>query len=135
MTVRQIFFLLLLVVPLAVVLLDTIWTPFHWLFVIIIPLLLLGLIDVFRKQHSIRRIYPVVGRIQYLFESVRKEIQQYFVESDINGVPVSREFRSLIHQRAKGDRDTRPFGTIFDVNRDGIFDKDLFSEKARQEVG
>lgn len=119
MTVRQIFFLLLLVVPLAVILLGTIWAPFYWLFVIVIPLLLLGIVDVFQKQHSIRRIYPVVGRIRYLFESVRKEIQQYFVESDINGTPVSREFRSLIYQRAKGDRDTRPFGTIFDVNRDG----------------
>ncbi|MBE9548059.1 MAG: FMN-binding glutamate synthase family protein, partial [Proteobacteria bacterium] len=119
MTVRQIFFLLLLVVPLSVMLLGTIWAPFYWLFVIAIPLLLLGLVDVFQKQHSIRRIYPVIGRIRYLFESVRKEIQQYFVESDINGTPVSREFRSLIYQRAKGDRDTRPFGTIFDVNRDG----------------
>ncbi len=34
-------------------------------------------------------------------------------------MPVCREFRSLIYQRAKGERDTRPFGTIFDVNRDG----------------
>ncbi|MCF6193628.1 MAG: hypothetical protein L3J46_04760, partial [Kangiellaceae bacterium] len=54
-----------------------------------------------------------------MFESVRPEIQQYFVESETNGTPVSREFRSLIYQRAKGARDTRPFGTIFDVNRDG----------------
>jgi glutamate synthase domain-containing protein 2 len=60
-----------------------------------------------------------VGRFRYLFESVRAEIQQYFVESDTNGMPVSREYRSLIYQRSKGDRDTRPFGTVFDVNRDG----------------
>lgn len=54
-----------------------------------------------------------------MFESVRPEIQQYFVESNTDEVPISREFRSLIYQRAKGDRDTRPFGTIFDVNRSG----------------
>ncbi|MFO7705537.1 MAG: FMN-binding glutamate synthase family protein, partial [Halopseudomonas sp.] len=30
-----------------------------------------------------------------------------------------REFRSLIYQRAKKDNDTRAFGTIFDVYRDG----------------
>ena len=41
------------------------------------------------------------------------------MESDLNGTPVPREFRSLIYQRAKGDRDTRPFGTIFDINRAG----------------
>jgi glutamate synthase domain-containing protein 2 len=34
-------------------------------------------------------------------------------------MPASREFRSLIYQRSKGDHDTRPFGTVFDVNADG----------------
>ncbi|MCL4162604.1 UNVERIFIED_CONTAM: hypothetical protein GTU68_047837, partial [Idotea baltica] len=73
----------------------------------------------FQTKHSIRRLYPVLGHFRYLLESVRPEIQQYFVESNTDGVPISREFRSLIYQRAKGDRDTRPFGTIFDVNRAG----------------
>ena len=54
-----------------------------------------------------------------LLESIRPEIQQYFVESDTSGTPIPREFRSLVYQRSKGDRDTRPFGTIFDVNRAG----------------
>jgi len=54
-----------------------------------------------------------------MLEAVRPEIQQYFVESDTSGAPIAREFRSLIYQRAKGDRDSRPFGTIFDVNRAG----------------
>ena len=119
MTVRQIFFALLFIVPIAVMAFAILWPPIYWLFVVIIPLAVLGLIDVYQKQHSIRRIYPLIGRFRYMFEAIRKEIQQYFVESDIDGTPVSREFRSLIYQRAKGDRDTRPFGTIFDVNRDG----------------
>ena len=119
MTARQIFFLLLVLVPAVVLVLGLTWPPFNWLLLVVIPILLLGLVDVFQKQHTIRRIYPVIGRFRYMFESVRPEIQQYFVESDINGTPVSREFRSLIYQRAKGARDTRPFGTIFDVNRDG----------------
>lgn len=50
-----------------------------------------------------------------MLENVRPEIQQYFVESNTNGMPVAGEFRSLIYQRAKGACDTRPFGTIFDV--------------------
>lgn len=73
----------------------------------------------FQTRHTILRLYPVVGHFRYMLESVRPEIQQYFVESDINGTPVPREFRSLIYQRAKGDRDSRPFGTLFDVNRAG----------------
>jgi len=46
---------------------------------------------------------------------IRPEIQQYFVESNIDGTPVNREFRSIIYQRAKGQLDTLPFGTQWDV--------------------
>jgi glutamate synthase domain-containing protein 2 len=119
MTVRQIFAVLAILVPILILGLGLIWHPANWLFVIVLPLLILGAIDYFQHKHTIRRLYPIIGRFRYLFESVRREIQQYFVESDTNGMPVSREFRSLIYQRAKGDRDTRPFGTVFDVNRDG----------------
>jgi len=119
MTVRQIFAVLAILVPVLILGLGLIWNPVNWLFVVVLPLLILGAIDYFQHKHTIRRLYPVIGRFRYLFESVRKEMQQYFVESDTNGMPVSREYRSLIYQRAKGDRDTRPFGTVFDVNRDG----------------
>lgn len=90
-----------------------------YLLYFVAPIILLGLYDIFQTKHTLLRLYPVVGHIRYLLESFRPEIQQYFVESDINGRPVSREFRSLVYQRAKGVRDTRPFGTIFDVYRDG----------------
>ena len=119
MTVRQIFVLFALFVPVSILGLGLIWPPVNWLFVLLVPLLLMGLTDYFQKRHTLRRLYPVVGRFRYALESVRKEIQQYFVESETNGMPVSREFRSLIYQRAKGERDTRPFGTIFEVNNDG----------------
>lgn len=75
--------------------------------------------DIVQKKRTILRNYPVIGHIRYIFESIRPEIQQYFVESDRDGVPFSREYRSLIYQRAKKQRDTRPFGTIFDVYRGG----------------
>lgn len=80
---------------------------------------MLGLYDITQKKHTVLRLYPVVGHIRYLLESFRPEIQQYFVESDTNGMPISREFRTLVYQRAKGARDTRPFGTVFDVYRSG----------------
>ncbi len=83
------------------------------------PIIIVGLYDIVQKRRTVLRLYPVVGHLRYLLESFRPEIQQYFIETDINGTPVSREFRSLVYQRAKGVRDTRPFGTIFDVYRDG----------------
>lgn len=90
-----------------------------WLFIIVGPIILLGLYDLSQTRSTIPRIYPVIGRLRYLFEAIRPEIQQYFVESDIDGIPINREYRSLVYQRAKGVRDTRPFGTLFDVYRQG----------------
>lgn len=119
MTVRQIFLLSAVFVPVLILGLAQLWQPFIWVFVIAAPIFIIGFIDVLQRKHSIRRLYPIVGRIRYIFESFRTEIQQYFVESETSGMPISREFRTLVYQRAKGDRDTRPFGTIFDVNRDG----------------
>ena len=92
-----------------------------WLcgFLVTVPIILIGLRDMYQTRHSILRLYPVLGHFRYMLESVRPEIQQYFVESNTDQTPISREFRSLVYQRAKGERDTRPFGTIFDVNRAG----------------
>ncbi len=119
MTARQMFMIALIALPLSIFIIGSFWSTIYWLFILILPILGLGLVDMLQSNHSIKRLYPVVGRFRYMFESVRPEIQQYFVESDISGRPAPREFRSLIYQRAKNARDTRPFGTIFDVNRSG----------------
>ncbi len=119
MTVRQKFIIAAFVVPVVTFGLGTYFSWVNWLFIIIVPLLIVGFYDYFQQGHSIKRLYPVVGHMRYLFESIQKEIQQYFVETDLSGRPVSREFRALVYQRAKGALDTRPLGTIFEVNDDG----------------
>ena len=86
-----------------------------WSFVIVAPLLVMGFQDYFQVGKAIRRNFPVVGRLRYLFELIRPEINQYFVESNSDGVPFSREQRSVVYQRAKKDVDTLPFGTQQDV--------------------
>lgn len=83
------------------------------------PIVAIGLIDLTQKKQAIRRNFPVLGRMRYLLELVRPEIYQYFVESDKEGVPFDREHRSLIYQRAKNARDTTPFGTKVDVYAPG----------------
>jgi len=119
MTVRRKFMVLLFVVPALVVLWAQYWSAAWWFFLVIGPLAVLGLYDMFQPKKAILRLYPVIGHFRYLLESFRVEIQQYFIESDMNGKPIAREFRSLVYQRAKGEKDTRPFGTIMDVNKDG----------------
>ncbi|MBV6646671.1 MAG: FMN-binding glutamate synthase family protein, partial [Cyclobacteriaceae bacterium] len=51
--------------------------------------------------------------------SIRPEIMQYFVETDTEGRPLNRIFRSLIYQRAKKVNATTPFGTQMDVYQAG----------------
>ena len=78
-------------------------------------LVLLGLRDVRQRRHALIRNYPVIGHVRYLLEFIRPEIRQYFIESDREAAPFSRQQRSLVYQRAKGDSDKRPFGTQLEV--------------------
>lgn len=74
-------------------------------------ILLLGFYDLMQTKHAILRNFPVLGHFRYLLERIRPEIQQYFIEGNTDGRPFSREERSLVYQRSKGDIDTIPFGT------------------------
>ena len=90
----------------------------EWFVVVFVPLgaiFLLGLYDLTQSHHSIRRNFPVIGHFRYIFEAIRPELQQYFVESNASGRPFSRDLRSLVYQRAKNVTDTVPFGTEKDV--------------------
>ena len=79
----------------------------------------LGLRDTRQTRHSVLRNYPVVGHLRFLLEFIRPEMRQYFIESDNEAAPFSRQQRSLVYQRAKGESDKRPFGTQMDVGAVG----------------
>ncbi len=119
MIVRRLFIWTTLVLSIGTLWLARSWPDAYWFFIVILPLAALGIYDMAQRKHTVLRLYPVIGHLRYIFESIRPEIQQYFVESDTNGKPISREFRALVYQRAKGQRDTRPFGTLFDVYQNG----------------
>ena len=75
----------------------------------------IGLQDIKQDSHAIRRNFPVIGNLRYIFETIRPELRQYIVESDSDGRPFSRLQRAQIYQRAKNVNDTLPFGTRLDV--------------------
>jgi glutamate synthase domain-containing protein 2 len=79
----------------------------------------LGWRDTRQTRHSVLRNYPVIGHLRFLLEFIRPEMRQYFIESDNEAAPFSRQQRSLVYQRAKGDADKRPFGTQLDVHAQG----------------
>jgi glutamate synthase domain-containing protein 2 len=82
-------------------------------------LLVLGFNDLRQSSRSILRNYPVIGHLRYLLEFIRPEIRQYFIEGDSEAAPFSRQQRSLVYQRAKGEPDKRPFGTQLNVGETG----------------
>jgi glutamate synthase domain-containing protein 2 len=117
--VRKAFFASSTVLIALVIAVSTQWVYALWAFVVIGPPILLGIYDVLQTKHTLLRIYPVIGHGRFFLEELRPEIQQYFVENNIDGRPFAREFRSVVYQRAKGARDTVPFGTERDVDRVG----------------
>jgi len=95
------------------------WLPAIWALLLIVPLILCGIFDMWQKSHTILRNFPVIGHGRWVMELLRPPIHQYFVESDTNGTPINRISRSVVYQRSKGLRDTVPFGTELDVYRIG----------------
>lgn len=91
------------------------WPPLWWALAALLPLIGLGLWQSYQAQHTILRNFPLLGMTRYLLEKFRPEIQQYFIESNTDARPLAREFRAVVYQRAKGELETRPFGTERDV--------------------
>ena len=75
----------------------------------------LGVYDRLQTKHAILKNYPVIGHFRFWFETIRPEIRQYFIETDTEEIPFSRNQRALVYQRSKGQSDQRPFGTLDNV--------------------
>ncbi len=79
----------------------------------------IGLYDLRQPLHSVRRNYPIVGRLRWFFEDIRPGLRQYLFEDDHEQTPFSRSQRSLVYARAKNEVSDRAFGTLVDVYENG----------------
>ena len=79
----------------------------------------LGVVDLTQPQQAVRRNYPLTGRLRYALEYIRPEIRQYFLETDEEKIPFSRNQRALVYQRSKIQNDKRGFGSIKDMYASG----------------
>jgi len=119
MKAREKFVLISVSVVIIILMISYYWPPVLWFFLLIVPLIFMGIVDMIQTKHAIRRNFPVIGRMRYFLESIRPEIMQYFVETDTEGRPINRIFRTLVYQRSKKENDTTPFGTQMDVYKSG----------------
>ncbi len=116
---RKLFILGSVVISALILVWAYYWIYALFSFVVVAPLIYMGVVDMIQKRQSIRRNFPLFGRLRYIFEDLRPKIQQYFVESDTDGAPINRNERSVIYQRAKKQIDTIPFGTQLNVYAEG----------------
>lgn len=94
---------------------------FSWIYVpaiLFTGLSLLGTWDLLQHKQAVRRNYPVIAHFRYALESLGPEIRQYFIETDTEENPFSRQQRAIVYQRSKNVMDKRPFGTQMDVYAD-----------------
>lgn len=118
------------------------WSTGLYSLIFFVPFFMLGFRDIRQQRHAIKANFPVFGHLRYLFESIRPEINQYFIESNTDGKPFSREQRSVVYQRAKKVLDTVPFGTQHNVYQQGyefvthsLYPKHVDRSKLRIMVG
>ncbi len=109
--------LLLLLVGIALTALD----GAGWLVLVVLAggPTALGAYDLLQRRHSILRNYPLLGHFRFLLETMRPELQQYFIERNFDGRPYDRDTRTSIYERAKGIKDEKGFGTEREVNEAG----------------
>jgi glutamate synthase domain-containing protein 2 len=88
---------------------------YFWIFAAATGLSILGAYDLIQTKHNLMRNYPITGRLRWVFEGIRPQIRQYFIESNIDGTPFSHNQRSLVYERAKNLHTEEPFGTERDV--------------------
>lgn len=94
-------------------------TSLVFLPIIFAILFLVATYDSLQQKHALMRNFPIIGRFRWVMEFIRPFVQQYLIEPDTGGAPISRMFRNIVYQRAKNSRDTIPFGTQVDTYQTG----------------
>lgn len=90
-------------------------TPWLWPLVVLGPLLLLGLWDLWQVEHTLMRLYPISAHIRWFFEWLRPYMREYLLDSDHQGRPFNHNERALVYRRSKDMEGVQAFGTDMDL--------------------
>lgn len=115
---QRTFYVMSVLIGLSIFVASFFWPKIGYLYIGVIPLILLGIKDTYSKNNVLYN-YPIIGHIRYLMEFISPEIRQYFLEDDKSGRPYNREQRDLIEQRSLGGSGIHPFGTEKDIKAEG----------------
>nr|WP_245576765.1 FMN-binding glutamate synthase family protein [Eisenibacter elegans] len=73
----------------------------------------------FNKRNTIKRNFPVVGRLRYLLESIGPELRQYIVANNREELPFNRSQRAWIYASSKKENNYEGFGTDKEIYASG----------------
>ncbi len=84
-----------------------------WLVVaaVVLVIAVVAIYDLTQKKHAVLRIYPVIGHLRYLLETIGPELRQYWVANDKEELPFNRSERGWIYSTSKGQNNYFGFGT------------------------
>lgn len=78
-------------------------------------LLLVTVYDLFQKEHSILRNYPLVGHFRYFAEWLGVYLRAYWYSGDREEMPFNRVQRTWVYRAAKNVDTTIGFGSTRDL--------------------
>jgi len=87
--------------------------------VLLVCFVLMYIYDRFQKEHSVRRNYPLIGRMRYVLERMGEFLRQYFYANDREEIPFNRATRNWIYRTAKNIGGTIGFGSTNDLREPG----------------
>ena len=91
MNMRQMFSLISMVTVVAVGMLGySISSGFYFLYAFILPVIWIGVVDMIQEKQSIRRNFPVLGRLRYVLEDLRPKFNNIL----LSRIPMGR--RSIV---------------------------------------
>jgi len=85
----------------------------------LVTILVLYIVDTHQTTQTIRRNYPVIGRLRYFFEHMGVFFRQYFFAMDREELPFNRAQRSWIARAAKELDGTLAFGSTRPLDKPG----------------
>lgn len=102
----------------------------------LIAIAVIFILDVTQTEQAIRRNYPVIGRLRYVFEHLGVFFRQYFFAMDREELPFNRAQRSWVARSAKDIDSTIPFGSTKPIKQPGqiLFLNSMFPKLDEEEA-
>jgi len=78
---------------------------------IVLSLIVLFFIDRYQTADTVRRNYPVIGRMRYILSELGEFFRQYFFAMDREEMPFNRAQREWVNEASRGDSTNVAFGS------------------------